>query len=77
MLRSKYIVAFKMSSSGKNLILEVPILFEKFGAKVFVECELSPKSIESWPTHVMAIKTRAKIGYILSDGVTIEYVARS
>jgi hypothetical protein len=72
MLRSKYWVNFRRSSNGKNFVIETSVLYEKSRAKVFVEFELSPRSIESWPRHIQDIKTRARLAYALDDNVVIE-----
>jgi hypothetical protein len=72
MLRSKYWVDFRRSSNGKNLIIETSVLYEKSAAKAFVEFELSPRSIDSWPKHIRDIKTRARLAYALDDNVVIE-----
>lgn len=67
MLRSKYAASLRRCSDGKNLVVEVPILYEKSNAKIMVEFELDAKSIDSWPLNMQRVKSRVKLCYSLDD----------
>jgi len=66
MVRSKYAASLRRLE-GKNLVLEVPILYEKSSAKVMVEFELGAKAIESWPLSIKHVKTKVNLCYSLDD----------